>query len=85
MPLVDYLTEDRVVFLAAKRRKDAINELAELAAAELPQLEVQQAVEAVESIEEQISTCIYVLLQVLLGVRNHQVHIEWQICQPTQS
>ncbi len=58
MPLVDYLTENRVVFLAAKRRKDAIRELAEVAAAEFPQLEVQHAVEAVESIEEQISTCI---------------------------
>ena len=58
MPLVDYLTADRVVFLAAEQRKDAINELAEVATAELPQFETHRVVAAVESREKEISTCI---------------------------
>ena len=58
MPLVDYLTADRVVLLASEQRKEAINELAEMAMAGLPQSETRHVVAAVESREKEISTCI---------------------------
>lgn len=58
MPLVDYLTADHVVFLAAEQREDAIHELAELATATLSHLDTDQIVAAVESREKEISTCI---------------------------
>lgn len=58
MPLVDYLTADRVVLLASEQRKDAINELAEVATAGLPQFETSHVVAAVESREKEVSTCI---------------------------
>lgn len=58
MPLVDYLTVDRVGFLTAESHEDAIKELAVVAASGLPEFDVQQVVRAVEFIEEEVSTCI---------------------------
>ena len=58
MPLVDYLTADRVVLLAAEQRDDAINELAEVATSGFPEFETQRVVAAVESTEKELSACI---------------------------